>query len=75
MTTATTEPTNATEIELTAADRCDSCGAQAYARATMPTGSQLLFCAHHAKKHHEKLEGLGAAWHDESAKLLESQRG
>ena len=45
--------------ELTAADRCDSCGAQAYVRATMPGGSELLFCAHHATKHREKLTSMG----------------
>jgi hypothetical protein len=37
---------------LTAADRCDACGAQAYTRWRqlldgMPIGSELLFCAHH----------------------------
>lgn len=70
MTTATTEaaPTGA-QNELTGLDRCDSCGAQAYVRATMPAGGVLLFCAHHAAKHREKLTGLGADWHDETAKL------
>ena len=32
---------------LSAADRCDSCGAQAYVRATLQFG-ELLFCLHHA---------------------------
>ena len=54
--------------ELTAADRCDACGAQAYVRVELATG-ELLFCAHHATKHREKLTGLGAQWHDETAKL------
>jgi hypothetical protein len=31
---------------LTALDRCDSCGAQAYVEVSGVTGS-LLFCAHH----------------------------
>jgi len=71
MTTATPEVTHSDSAhELNAADRCDSCGAQAYVRATMPGGSELLFCAHHAAKHREKLTGMGAAWHDETAKLL-----
>jgi hypothetical protein len=70
MTTAMTESTTTEPTaELTAADRCDSCGAQAYVRATMPAGGTLLFCAHHAAKHREKLTGLGASWHDETAKL------
>ncbi|MEY4996740.1 MAG: hypothetical protein RLY59_144 [Actinomycetota bacterium] len=68
MTTATTEPSEVAS-ELTSLDRCDSCGAQAYVRATMPAGGVLLFCAHHAAKHREKLTGLGAQWHDETAKL------
>ena len=70
MTTAMTE-TASTDVasELTSLDRCDSYGAQAYVRATMPAGGVLLFCAHHASKHREKLTGLGADWHDETAKL------
>ncbi|MEY2634736.1 MAG: hypothetical protein RIS75_676 [Actinomycetota bacterium] len=39
--TITTSPT------LTAADRCDRCGAQAYVRVVLPGGGELLFCAHH----------------------------
>lgn len=53
-------------------DRCDSCGAQAYVRATMASGGTLLFCAHHAAKHREKLEPLAEVWHDESERLLQS---
>ena len=37
------------EHRLTAADRCDSCGAQAYIAAEV-NGSELLFCAHHGRK-------------------------
>lgn len=44
--------------ELTAADRCDRCGAQAYVRVTLSEGLELLFCAHHGREHHEKLQGL-----------------
>ena len=39
-------PTLATP--LTAADRCDRCGAQAYLRAEFMNGT-LLFCAHHGR--------------------------
>ncbi|MFC4223670.1 DUF7455 domain-containing protein [Lysinibacter cavernae] len=56
------------ERPLTGLDRCDSCGSQAYIRATMGT-SELLFCAHHGNKHKEKLAPLVSAWHDESHKL------
>ena len=40
---------------LNALDRCDRCGAQAYVRAVMPNGFELLFCGHHAKKYQEGL--------------------
>lgn len=53
---------------LSGLDRCDSCGAQAYVRA-MLGDSELLFCAHHAKKHGEKVKALASVWHDESHKL------
>jgi len=58
------------EQSLTAHDRCDSCGAQAYVRVTLPTG-ELLFCAHHASKYKEKLAATAIHWHDESARLLD----
>ncbi|HWU47273.1 MAG TPA: hypothetical protein VN133_11000 [Humibacter sp.] len=62
-----------TEQQLTAADRCDACGAQAYVRVTVNNG-ELLFCAHHAKKHQEKLSAIAHSWHDESDRLFEEQR-
>lgn len=58
---------------LTALDRCDSCGAPAYVRATMNNGD-LLFCAHHGAKYKEKLSTTALSWHDESSRLLEDQR-
>lgn len=36
--------------ELTALDRCDSCGARAWVRAVLGP-SELLFCAHHGAQH------------------------
>lgn len=54
---------------LTALDRCDSCGAQAYVRVTLESG-ELLFCAHHATEFKAKLQPVALAWHDESARLL-----
>ena len=53
---------------ITGLDRCDSCGAQAYVRAVLG-GSELLFCAHHARKHEEKLRPIAEVWHDEIHKL------
>jgi len=34
----------ATTTSLTAADRCDRCGAQAYVRVVLTGGADLLFC-------------------------------
>ena len=53
---------------LTASDRCDSCGAAAYVRAVV-AGSELHFCAHHARKHEEKLKAISSTWHDETERL------
>ncbi|MBF4462299.1 MULTISPECIES: hypothetical protein [unclassified Rathayibacter] len=63
----------ATAQQLSAADRCDSCGAQAYIRVVVNSG-ELLFCAHHGKKYQEKLSSIAQSWHDESARLFEEQR-
>jgi hypothetical protein len=46
--------TTQTAAALTAADRCDRCGAQAQHRVTF-TASDLLFCAHHYREHRDKL--------------------
>ena len=45
---------------LSAADRCDRCGAQAYLRVELQSGGELLFCAHHAREHGDKLRDLAA---------------
>lgn len=43
-----------------ALDRCDRCYSQAYHAVTSPeTGRELLFCAHHLKKHHDVLLNIG----------------
>ena len=55
---------------LTAHDRCDRCGAQAYVRATLPGGTALLFCGHHGNAHRPSLLVAGASIHDETDKLL-----
>ena len=57
------------DAALTAADRCDRCGAQAYVRVTMPGGSQLLFCAHHGKEHADKLKQVALKIQDETASI------
>lgn len=67
---ATTDPV--TEYRLTAADRCDSCGAAAYIAAEV-NGTELLYCAHHGRKYEEKLRAVATTWHDESIRLFEDQ--
>ena len=54
---------------LTAADRCDRCGAQAYVRVELPGGSELLFCAHHGRQHGDRLRQVALAIHDETGRL------
>jgi hypothetical protein len=54
---------------LTTVDRCDRCGAQAYIRAVLPSRLELLFCAHHGRKHAPALAALAAEIHDETARL------
>lgn len=60
--TLTTEP-------LTAADRCDRCGAQAYVRVTLPAGGELVFCAHHGREYTPKLQELEAHIIEEYGRL------
>ena len=52
----TLTPADATE--LTAADRCDRCSAQARVRAIMPGGGDLIFCNHHAQQYEEQLRKI-----------------
>lgn len=56
---------------LNAIDRCDRCGAQAYVRATLLNGGELLFCGHHAKEYAEGLKPVVAKIQDETNKLAE----
>jgi hypothetical protein len=57
---------------LTAADRCDRCGARAYVRVFLPSGGELLFCAHHGRAHQTALEAVDAHVQDESVHLVET---
>ena len=54
---------------LTALDRCDRCGAQAYLRVELQSGGELLFCAHHAREHGDELRKIAATVVDETHKL------
>ena len=54
---------------LNALDRCDRCGAQAYVRAVISNGFELLFCGHHAKKYQEGLATAASRIDDETERL------
>ena len=54
---------------LTAADRCDRCGAQAYVRVLLPNRLELLFCAHHGRQHASALTKIAVQIQDETARL------
>ncbi len=54
---------------LTAADRCDRCGAQAYVRTTMGSGFDLLLCAHHFHENESRLREIAVSIQDESQRL------
>ncbi|WP_426560461.1 DUF7455 domain-containing protein [Angustibacter sp. McL0619] len=58
--------------QLTAADRCDRCGAQAYVRVVLISGGELLFCAHHGREHATALTSAAASITDESDRLHET---
>lgn len=66
----TTRPQPTVTPTLTAADRCDRCSAQAYVRATLPNGTELLFCGHHGNAHRPALLVAGASLQDETDRLL-----
>jgi hypothetical protein len=69
---------------LTLADRCDApavvggakgrtgrgpCGAQGFIRAVLPSGNDLVFCAHHGREQEAALAAAGATIRDESGEL------
>ena len=66
------------------ADRCDAsavvggpngrtgrgaCGAQGFIRAVLPSGGDLVFCAHHGREHEAVLAAAGATIHDETSTI------
>jgi len=69
---------------LTLTDRCDApavaggpngrtgrgaCGAQGFIRAVLPSGNDLIFCAHHGREQEAALAASGAAIRDETSRL------
>jgi len=67
--------TTALAPTLTAADRCDRCGARAYVRARLSSGGELLFCAHHGREHLPKLQDLATDIQDETDLLTPTPVG
>lgn len=57
---------------LTALDRCDRCGAQAYVRVMLSSGMDLLFCGHHFAEFKPGLEALAAHVQDETDRLADT---
>ena len=55
---------------LTAADRCDRCGAQAYLRVLLMSGGELLFCGHHGREHGDALRTVASDIHDQTDQLV-----
>jgi len=54
---------------VSAACRCDRCGAQAYVRVLLRSRQDLLFCAHHYRQHAPALAKVAVAIHDETQRL------
>lgn len=69
--TTTPPPSEQHERLLTAHDRCDRCGAQAYAVA-LKDNLDLLFCNHHFTKHQDVLEEQGFVIIDQTYRLHQS---
>jgi len=71
MTSPATEEDQAKSDLLTARDRCDSCGAQAFSIAENDKSHDLYFCNHHKNKFEAQLIAQGFRITDESYKLNE----
>lgn len=56
---------------LTAMDRCDRCGAQAYVRVMLESGGELTFCAHHAREYEPRLKAMSAQIEDQTERLAD----
>ena len=52
-------PSTLEQFSLTAADRCDRCGARAHLMAVRPGGADLLFCKHHGRLYAAGLQARG----------------
>jgi hypothetical protein len=50
---------------------CDRCGAAGKVHVVLPSGNDLVFCAHHGREYEEKLTELEALFIDEKEDELE----
>jgi hypothetical protein len=66
---ATASGPRACSWRLTAVDRCDRCGAQAYVRVLLPGRLELLFCAHHNRQYASALANIAVEIQDETIRL------
>ena len=66
---ATAAGARARSRRLTAVDRCDRCGAQAYVRVLLPSRLELLFCAHHNRQYASALADIAVEIQDETMRL------
>jgi hypothetical protein len=66
---ATAAGARACSWRLTAVDRCDRCGAQAYVRVLLPSRLELLFCAHHNRQYASALADIAVEIQDETMRL------
>lgn len=68
----TTQVMTYDNVGMSATSRCDRCGAQAYMEVMLNKGGTLLFCAHHAEEHENKIMALDAVIADHRP-FLEAQ--
>jgi len=63
------------EYTLNAKHRCDRDGAQAYVRAILTSGLDLLFCRHHWLEYKPLMEGQGVldTFDDETERLIQNR--
>jgi hypothetical protein len=57
--------------DLTNADRCDRCGAQAFFRVVLANG-ELLFCAHHGRAYADRLAQIAVEIQDGTSAINSS---
>jgi hypothetical protein len=52
-------------------DRCDRCGARAYAQTVIAAGGSLYWCRHHWLQYRRRLEAVSVHINDETRALFE----